>query len=44
MTDLTQIDEQTWSQMTIFAEHNELTMDYVLSEFYIDDEFIPVNY
>ena len=38
--DLNLIDDDQWKQISLFAEHNELTMDYVLSEFVIDDILI----
>ena len=38
--DLSLINDDQWRQISLFAEHNELTMDYVLSEFVIDDILI----
>ena len=40
---LTEIDDNTWTELSLYAEHNELTLDYVLSEFYVNGHFMPVN-
>ena len=36
-------DDQQMKLITSYAEHNELTIDYVIEEFVINGEFITVD-
>ena len=35
-------DKDTLFLINNYAEHNELTVDYVIEEFVVDGQFIPV--
>ena len=35
------ISDSDWRQIALYAEHNELTIDYVLEEFVVDGVFTP---
>jgi len=36
-------DEETFQQITEFAERAELPVDYVIDEFVLDNLFVPVQ-
>ena len=36
-------DHEELAQIAVYAEHNELTVDYVIQEFVIDNKLVTVD-